>query len=157
MRSHPRVLLLALLTVALVGGLISPAHAARPSWAGPPEVETMPVVESDPPSFLCDGRLVTFSSGDVTFRFKELPNDGSIFKIQLHNAEATDGEITYRARGGAQGQWTGGEEEGSGRWQTNITFVGPDGEVERVQSTYTYRHGEETVTERGTCSEVYPE
>ncbi|HVL99841.1 MAG TPA: hypothetical protein VM324_11175 [Egibacteraceae bacterium] len=152
MVSKSRVTLLLLLTVALVGGLVLPAHAARPPWAGKPHVETEPVVDSDPPTFLCDGREFSFSAGEVTFREKEQRGGGHL-TIQLRNAEATDGETTYRAQGGGTAHWR--ENPQFERFQINITFVGPHGDVERVRSTYTLRDGEESLDERGTCTLVF--
>ena len=114
----------------------------------------MPIVESDPPFFVCNGREVHFSAGDVTFRFKEQRGGGHV-TVQLHNAEATDGETVYRAVGQVMFHWRFDPE--FARDQINITLVGPKGEVERVRSTETLRDGQHTVDERGTCTVVFDE
>ncbi len=50
-------------------GTAAPAHAEKPSWADKPMVERLPVVESDPPTFRCGDRTLTFiEGGDVIFQ-----------------------------------------------------------------------------------------
>jgi hypothetical protein len=125
------------------------AQADLPPWAGPPEVETVPVVDSDPPMFVCDGRILEFSAGDVTFRFKELPGGREVGVITLQDAEATDDDGTiYQVHGGAFFQGT--EEEGL--FGINLVFVGEQGDVERVNSLVMFRAGDFTLREHGSCT-----
>ena len=153
---HHIAALSAVAAIALVGGLTVPAHAKpsessnRPAWAGPPMVETGPVTESDPPTFLCDDRVVVFTGGNVTFRGRELPNDRYLGIITLRGATASDGKTTYRAVGGAR--FMGTNDEQSGVFSVHITLIGPGGEVERVNSTTRVRNGEMSLAERGSCT-----
>lgn len=142
-----RLSAVAVLTMALTGVMAPVAHAEPPTR----EVETLPIVESDPPFFNCDGRVVEFTGGDVTFDFLELPGGQVLGTIRLSNAEASDGEITYRVRG--VGVVQGTEETGS--FRLNLTLVGPRGQIETVRSTETFRGDESTTTERGSCSVDY--
>lgn len=144
MNRRPRLSTVAVLTLALTGVIAPVAHADPPTR----EVETLPIVESDPPVLDCDGRTVEFTSGDVTFTSIELPSGRFVATIQLSDVEASDGEITYQVRG--LGVIQGTEDEGS--FRLNLTLVGPDGQFETVRSTETLRNGEETTTERGSCS-----
>jgi hypothetical protein len=145
-----RGLLVATAMLALLALAAAPAaaQAELPPWAGPPEVETVPVAESDPPRFECNGRILEFSGGDVTFRFKELPGGRAITVITLHDAEATDGETTYQVHGGAFFQGT----EDEGVFGIKLVFVGDQGDVERVNSLFMARAGEFTLREQGTCT-----
>ena len=142
--------------IGLVGGLTAPANAKpsegsqRPEWAGPPRTETVPVTESDPPTFLCDGREVVFTGGKVTIRERALPRDRYLGIIRLRGATASDGDTTYRAVGGAR--FTGTNDEESGTFTVRITFVAKGGEKERVNSTFRVRNGEMSLVERGTCT-----
>ena len=137
----------AVAVTALVGAA-APAHAEKPSWAGKPMVERLPVVQSGPPVFLCGDRTIRFTGGDVVFQDRELPGDRFLGLIKLRGAVATDGTRTYQARGG--GVFRGSETAGTIR--LSITFVSADGAVERVRSTFTFTEDRETPVERGTCT-----
>ena len=47
----------AVAVTSLIGTAV-PAHAEKPSWAGRPTVERLPVLESDPPTFRCGSRTL---------------------------------------------------------------------------------------------------
>ena len=114
-------------------------------------VETIPVTESDPPTFLCDGRELVFTGGQVIFRSRALPKDRFLGLIKLRGATASDGETTYRAVGG--GRFMGSENEETGTFSVRITFVAKrGGGVERVNSTVRVRDGEVSAVDRGTCT-----
>lgn len=150
--SKARRMLLALLAVAVSTGLTAPAYAEAPASSGSPDVVTVSLVdEADPPAFLCNGREVRFSSGEATVRDKQ-QHDGQHTTVQLHDADATDGQTTYQAHGGWIVHWR--EDPEFVRFAINVTLVGAHGAVERVRSTITLRHGQWTFTEPGTCTAI---
>jgi len=113
-------------------------------------VETLPVTEDNPPTFLCDGERLVFTGGTVTIQERALPRDRYLGIIKLRRATASDGETTYRAYGGAR--FSGTNDETFGTFSVRVTFVAPGGQVERVNSTFTFRDGEFSLVERGTCT-----
>lgn len=146
MNRRLRLSAIAVLTLALTGAIAPAAHADPPTRT----VETLPIVETDPPSFDCGDRVLEFTSGDVTFTEVLLPSGGFLFTIQLSDVEASDGETTYRVRGLGIGQ--GNDERGTFTFQLNLTFIGDGDRLETVRSTDTSRGDEFTTRDRGSCS-----
>ncbi len=139
----------ALAAGALVGGTAAPAHAAKPSWAGKPMVERLPVLASNPPTFQCGDRTIRFTSGEVIFQSRELPGRRFLGLIKLRGARATDGTTTYAARGG--GSIRGTQERA--KFRVAITFIARGGNVERVNSVFTFTpNGPPSVVNRGSCT-----
>ncbi len=139
---------LALAAGTFVAGTAAPAHAEKPSWAGKPMVERVPVVDSDPPTFLCGDKTIDFTSGTVIFQVRELPKGGFLGLIKLRGARASDGTTTYAAHGGGMVRSNKAEV----RFRITVTFVGPRGEVHRVNSTATMSPNGMSVVDRGTCT-----
>ncbi|MDQ3385851.1 MAG: hypothetical protein M3503_07590 [Actinomycetota bacterium] len=155
MTRGPKAAAFAAIVAVVVGLLGSPASAAKPSYAGPPETETQELgLDPGEPFFVCREETLTFSGGTVTFRFKQLPGGRGFGIITFKGAEATSSTGEVFAVNGA-GKFTFRNEE-SGSFRLNLVFV--DGRrTERVNTRITFEGGAASADEKGTCTTVFPE
>ena len=149
MASRPSALLCAAAVAGMVGGLAAPAHAAKPEHAGPPERFTEPIVGSGEPVVVCGDREIRFVSGELDQRFRPLPRDRARGGFLLRDVIATDGDTTFRVRGGLRFQGS----EDSFTVTTRLVLIGPRGDVETVRTVETFTEdGALPPRESGSCT-----
>ena len=151
MRRRVSALFTAVAIGGMVGGVASPANAAKPDWAGPPERSTVPIVGSGEPDILCEDRRIEFTGGRLLIREQDLPRGRGHGGFRLLDVTASDGEVTYRVVGQVRFQFS----ETKSTFSVHLVFRGPRGEVETVQSKSTFRDGRESTEERGSCSLLF--
>lgn len=132
---------------ALVGSLGGAASAA------PPEVVRRTLGGPGTPTFHCGDRTISVTGGTLVARFRELPGERLLETFVAHGATAVDeaGNV-YRLR--LTGRFVT-DEDGQRGLRRNV-FIGPGGEVHRVQIAFESGPEGGKVTVTGDCTVRFP-